>query len=80
MGVEIVEGRGAVLRVTKRGASLYNQRELCAVRGGDAALPKLLLDFLLLFLEAETVRWYEAIRDMCRERVAATPISCKCHR
>ena len=43
---------GAVLGVNVHRTSHCNQRELCgvfsAVRGGDAALPKLLWDFLLL--------------------------------
>jgi len=45
MGVVIVEGEGAVLGVNV-GHSIVTNGILC-VRGGDAAPPKLLRDFLL---------------------------------
>jgi len=45
MEVEIVKGEGAVLRVNV-GHLIVTNRILC-VKGGNAALPKLLWDFLL---------------------------------
>ena len=44
MEMEIVEGEGAVL-VVNVGHPIVTSRIFC-VRGGDAALPKLLWDFL----------------------------------
>jgi len=44
MEVEIVEGEGAVL-VVNMGHPIVTNGNIC-VRGGDAALPKLLWDFL----------------------------------
>jgi len=44
MGVEIIEGEGAVLEVNV-GHPIVTSGILC-MRGGDAALPKLLWDFL----------------------------------
>ena len=44
MEVEFVEGEGEVL-VVNMGHPIVNNGILC-VRGGDAALPKLLCDFL----------------------------------
>jgi len=46
MAVEIIEGEGAVLGVNV-GHPTVTSGILC-VRGGDAALPKLLCDFLLV--------------------------------
>ena len=33
-----------------------------------------IFQMILVVSEAETVRWYEAIRDLCRERAVTTPI------